>query len=321
MASELQAVSASGTVYAIIINSAGLWYNTATSAFEAYNASNYTSYDVAMTEEGDSAVYVADFPSAITAGGTYRYFAKRQAGGSPAEADTTISHGAVDWTGTVAVTSVAGSMTGSDWRDYVLRGGFKRTDKDTELYEATTDVIKDLRRDFMFDEAKAEATTTDTISVLGDFKINVESDLGLILGIVLEDDDTGTPLVQKTKAQFDQIYPSINVDTDKGYPRHFTIYAGSIYIGPIPDQTSYSYRISYSKLGGTITSSTTGVPFTAAYRDMLRLGVLAELFEQLEEFDRAQYYLARFEQKKEVALRRERQNAGAGHFNVAYNDC
>ena len=315
MAREIRGASPSGTLYARIINSIGYWWNGTT--FEAYSAGNYSNYDVAMTEQGNSGVYVADFPTGITTGGTYEYFVHRQSGGSPAEGDPVINTGKIDWTGTVSISGATGGMAGSDWRDYVLRLGFKRTDKDAELYEATTDAIQEMRRRFMFDEAEIDMTTTDTISTLGDFKLDLESNFGLLLGIVLEDDDTGTPLRQVSKAQFDELYPSINVDTDRGYPEHFTVYAGQIYIGPAPDQTSYLYRINYSTRAGTITSSTTSVPFTNLYRDVLADNVLARLYKGLEDYEKSAMHKAAYEEQMVYSERRERKNAGNSNFNVA----
>lgn len=315
MSAELRAATSSGkTLYAHVLNASAYRWNG--SAFEAYSAGNYSAYDIALTEQGSSGVYVGDFPSAITSSGTFDYFVFNQAGGSPAEGDKIVNAGRVDWTGSSSASASTGSMTASAWRTYLLGLGFKRTDKDTELYEATTDAIQEMRRRFMFDEAEAESTTTDTISTLGDFKLTLESDFGMLLGIILEDGDTGTALEQVTKAQFDQMYPSVNVESDRGYPRHFCVYNGQIYIGPIPDSTGYSYRISYSKRGGTISSTTTSVPFTSLYRDVLANLTLSRLWRVMDEYERAEYYEGKFEKGFSDAMRRERFNSGEHFFQV-----
>lgn len=320
MSRELRAVAATGTLYARIINSAGLWWNG--TEFEAYDESSFGDYDIAMTEQGTSNVYVADFPTAITTGGTYEYFCHKQAGGSPAVGDIVVATGKIDWTGSASVTAASGAMTGSDFYAYVQgSGGFKRTDKSTEFYEAVTDVIQKMRRRFGFEEAGADATTTDTISVLGDFKLSIESDMGLLIGITLQDGVNGYPLEKITKAAFDELYPSINVTSDKGYPQHYCVHNGSIYIGPIPDSVSYTYRLSYSKRAGTITSSTTGVPFTNLYRDVLMDGVLARLYKGLEEYDKSGMHRQDFEDGFLEATRRERKNSGEGTFIMRQADC
>ncbi len=315
MSLEIRGTAGSGTLYARVMNRAGLWWNGA--AVEAYSSPDYATYAVVMTQQGTSGVYVADFPAGITEGGTYDYFVHIQAGVTPAEGDVVVNTGKVDWTGTASSTAATGSMSGSAFRDYVLRSGFKRTDKDTELYEATTDAIQEMRARFSFDEAEAESTTTDTISVLGDFKIDIESDMGLLLGVVLEDGDVGTPLERVSKSRFDELYPYINADaTFTGYPRHYCVYAGQIYIGNRPDRTSYVYRLTYSKRAGAVTSATAGVPFTALYRKMLADLVKSILYEGLDEFDKSTYFRNAFETDMQTAARRERNNAGLSTFNV-----
>lgn len=315
MSNEIVGVTSVGEIcYVLIRNSAAKYFNGAT--FETYSAGNYSAYDVTMTEVGSTGIYQGDFPVIITAAGTYEFFLKRQQGGSPAEDDPIAGTGTVDWTGTASATPGPGSMSGSEWRDYVLRGGFKRTDKDTELFEETTDAIQEMRRRFMFDEAEIEMTTTDTITVLGDFKISVETNFGLLLGLVIEDGLIAKPLIHKSKHEFDNIYPDINVTNDRGYPTHFTIYKGEIQIGPVPDRVTYSYRKCYSTRAGTVTSATTAVPFTNLYRDILRDNVLGRLYKLLDEFDKSAVFKQSFELGFMDAIRRERKNSGEGMFNV-----
>src|SRR3990167_7755775 len=154
MSNEIRGVSTSGTLYARIMNSSGQIWNGTT--FEAYTAANYANYDIAMTEQGNSAVYVANFPTTITTGGTYEYYVHRQSGASPAEGDPITGTGNIDWSGTISITASSAAMTGSDFYSYLLRRGFKRTDKSAEAFEAITDAIQEMRRRFMFDEAETE---------------------------------------------------------------------------------------------------------------------------------------------------------------------
>lgn len=46
-------------------------------------------------------------------------------------------------------------MTGSELYDYIVRT-FKRTDKETEIYEAITDTILDLQVRFGFDAQRSK---------------------------------------------------------------------------------------------------------------------------------------------------------------------
>jgi hypothetical protein len=319
MAREIRGVAGTGnTLYARVMNRAGLWWNTSTSAFEAYTAANWANYRIAMTEQGSSGVYVADFPSAIQTSGTYYYYVHVQAGGSAAEGDVILNTGTVDWTGSSSISGVAsGAMSGSDFRDYIVdEKGFTRDDEDDTIYAAITDAIQIMRRRFEFDEAEVEQRSTDTISVLGDFKLNIETNLGLLLGVILEDGTTAVPLKRISKRKFDRLYADINVTADRGYPEHYCVFAGQVYIGPIPDSTSYYYRKTFSTRGGTVTSSTSGVPFTNLYRDVLADLVLAQIYDALEEFDKSDRYFAKFEAGFKDAVRRERRNAGLDHFQM-----
>jgi hypothetical protein len=321
MSREIRGAAGSGnTLYARVINRSGLWWNGA--AFEAYAAGHYANYAIQMTEQGASGVYVADMPAGILTAGTYEYYVHLQGAGAPAEGDQVINTGRIDWTGTAVVTASAAAMSGSDFRDYIVDSkGFKRTDKDDELYDAITDAIQFMRRRFEFDEAETEVTSTDSITVLGDFKLDIESDLGLLLGVVLEDGSIATPLDRIPKKRFDELYPDANVTSSRGYPRHYCVYAGQIRVGPIPDKTSYAYRLSYSKRAGAITSSTAGVPFTDLYRDVLAEKVLELLYEMMEEYDRADRKAQRFEALWADAVRRERRNSGTGTFAMRAADC
>lgn len=320
MAREIRGVATPGvTLYARILNSSGQWWNGTT--FETYVAGNWSTYDVAMTEQGSSGVFVADFPTAITSNGTYECYVHQQAGGSPAEGDAVVSIVRLDWTGSSSISGAAtGSMSGSDYYAYVLRKGFKRTDKSTEVYEAITDAIQFLRRRFGFSEAQTEQETTDQI-VLGEYKLDIESDFGMVIGIKVEDGTTGIPLDKMSKADFDAKYPFQDADTNfDGFPVDYCIFGNQILIGPRPDSASYNYRIAYSQRAGTVTSSTAGVPFTNLYRDILTDLVYHFLYSGLDEFDKSDRFKQNFENEYPTMLRRERKNGGEGTFCVEARD-
>ena len=168
----------------------------------------------------------------------------------------------------------------------------------------------------MFDEAEAETVLTDLITVLGDFKMAVEGDFGLLLSVTIEDGENATPLTQVTKDEFNRMYPDINVTADRGYPCHFTIYNGSIEVGPIPDRVDYQYRKAYSTRAGTVTTVTTAVPFTRDYRDVLRDLTLSKLWKLMDEFEKKRELRSDFEEGLTHVKRRERKNSGEDSFNV-----
>lgn len=100
MANELLWSSVTGqNCYALVFSRTGTVWNG--SAFETYATANYTTYDVAASEQGTaSAIYAASFPSSITAG-VYNIVAKQRLGATPAETDPTVAVGDFQWNGTV----------------------------------------------------------------------------------------------------------------------------------------------------------------------------------------------------------------------------
>lgn len=213
-------------------------------------------------------------------------------------------------------------MTGQQVRDYIVDSGFKRTDKDRELYAALTDVVRGLALAFPWQETETDVTTTDTITTLGDYRLDIDPAFGLLISdVVLVNGNVGVPLEKITKDEFDRRYSKPNDPYYRGYPKDYCIFGNQILIGPQPDKTSYSYKMSYSSDSTTaeITSSTSSVPFSLRYRELLKHGVLAELYAGLGEDGEAAKHTSLFEDKKYRAIQREVKNAGASEC-VAYQD-
>ena len=321
MAGEIRAIGPSGrTCYVHIFNSSGQRWNG--SEFEAFASGNYANYDVSTSEDGATGIYRGDFPSGITAG-RYDVVLFIQAGASPVNGDKPAGAQSIQWSGssTTPATTPLGSLTGSEMLAYIRRSGFRRTDMDTEVYEAMTDAVMEMEQLFRFDEREKEQTTTDEISTLGDYQINYESDYGRIISVVLIDGTFSKPLHKISKEVYDLMYPSPTTDTDRGYPEHFALFGGQILIGPAPDSTDYEYRKAYSqRLTDTIDANTDPVPFSAQYREILKDGVLRRLWQNLKKFDLSDQFAEYFNQGMRRAAKLERDNRGAPGF-VAYNDC
>jgi len=193
-------------------------------------------------------------------------------------------------------------MTGANFYIYILNI-FKRTDKSTEVYEAITDVITDMRLRLLSEDFKEETYST-SISALGEYRLSLPSDFGHIIGgisiVDVDDSSTYPPLVKISKEHYDELYhdrilsDAGDVSTDR--PRHFCIYAEQVYLGPVPDKTTYKYQINYTTEDSTdITSDTTSVPFTDKWRYYVRSGVLNQLFKGLEQFEEASIWEAEYE--------------------------
>ena len=324
MSGELKAVSIPGSiVYARILSGERIWNGT---ILDNYSASNYGTYAVSIAEQGGSGVFVGNFPPLITTAGAYDIFYHLQEGAAPAEGDRIVSTGSISWSGSAVVSpvdlAIAGAMAGSDFRDYVVRI-FKRDDKDTELYEAASDMIGEIRRVLRLEENETEATITDTISVLGDYRMDLPADFGrLISDIVVQDGQQSWTLVKLSKARFDDLYTGKGTnEVPPDYPKHYCVFDEQIFVGPVPKSLSYNYTISYTTGGQpTITAATLSVPFTdKGRRKILRDGVLSELYRGLENFEFSKTYREAFILGLSQEDDRQTHNRDAV-MNIAYCD-
>lgn len=296
MAGELRIASVSGlTVYAAILNPSSRIWNG--SSFEVYASGNYPNYDIAITELGSSGVYSGDFPPAITDAAHYEVFYFIQEAAAPTEGDRILGTSSLDWDGTEedadSGSIVAGAMSGSEWLDYLRRNGFKRTDKDAELLEATTDTIADIRIRIVTEDYLTEKTVTDTITILGDYRIDLETDFGLLAAnVTLQDASHGKVLNKISKSEFDRKYTCFGIAaSSRGIPDDFCIFGNQILIGPVPNSTDYVYRISYSEDDHVnVTEDTVSVPYTNKYRLILKNGVFAIVYSDLKSDDQAAKY-------------------------------
>ncbi len=193
-------------------------------------------------------------------------------------------------------------MTGAEFLAYVKRK-FMRTDKDTEIYEATTDVIQDIRDRFISEIYTEEAYST--IDTLGNYKIAFPSDMGHFIGEIslteTDGDQSYQPLRKISKLEYDGLYKSRLLtavgNRNSSVPKHFCISGQQIFVGPVPDKITYRYQMNYSTEDiATIVAGTDPVPFTEqdGNRNTLRQGVLAELHDGMENYTEAGYWTVKF---------------------------
>jgi len=143
------------------------------------------------------------------------------------------------------------------------------------------------------------------ISTIGEYQVLLPADFGHIIGEISVIDTAAdqwyAPLKKISKQRYDELYTdrelastgNMNLDV----PRHFAIFAGQIYLGPVPDLTTYQFGINYTvEDSADVTTSTDPIPFTVElrHRNVLRNGVLFELHDGLENFEEASYYKSLF---------------------------
>lgn len=225
-------------------------------------------------------------------------------------------------------------MTGSELLTYIKRV-FKRTDKDTELYECITDIIVDMRLRMLSDDYSIVSTTlsADTALAEGTYILNAPSDFGhlTIDGVLVRDttaDDVYNPLIKISKAEYDRVYQDSYSSTvsnrNTGIPAHYAYYGRKFYIGPALDHANYEFKINYTTDGVTdITAGTTVVPFTDKYRKVIRDGALMLIFRMLENFDEASIWEQSYEQGLQKIIDNDDYNrstaGGANVSGIQYN--
>ncbi|MBK8871609.1 MAG: hypothetical protein IPN19_11355 [Elusimicrobia bacterium] len=201
-------------------------------------------------------------------------------------------------------------MSGSSLYNYILRT-FKRTDKETEVYEAITDTLVDMCERFGFEDTKVEAYTTSGITALGDYKIDLPDDFGRLLGDVRWSDQDDSYVLQRlSKREFHEMFPDpYGDDPIDGEPTHYCVFGKQILLGPVPDDVTYEYQIDYSTFpAGEITSTSSDVLFTDVARECIRYGTLYRLFEQMEKFDLSGYHKQKYEEELGQFVSRETGN-------------
>lgn len=184
-------------------------------------------------------------------------------------------------------------MTGSALYIYIL-STFKRTDKSTQVFEAITDTIRDMRLRFQSNDFKA-INTALIIGTIGNYSVALPSDFGHLIGSVMMKETVGDreypPLMKISIERYNDLYGSrFNTNVGNrltGNPMHFCIFNGNLLVGPPVDRTSYEFRFAYTQEDELdIDTSTDPVPFSQ-YRKCLRYGVLKELYLGLENYQEA----------------------------------
>lgn len=90
------------TCYFIVRGSGNSIWSTAGNAFEAFTSGNWADYDVSLTEQGVSNIYVGDMPAAVPPG-VFDIDARQQMGAGPLQTDPVIAGGQSEWNGAKTV--------------------------------------------------------------------------------------------------------------------------------------------------------------------------------------------------------------------------
>lgn len=102
------------TLYAVILNSSGQAWNG--SAFEAIDAGSWTDYDIALTEQDGTGIWLGDKPGAMAAG-VYSVIVYSRSGASPAITDLDVGTGEIGGAtlATAEYNTIADAVLTRDW--------------------------------------------------------------------------------------------------------------------------------------------------------------------------------------------------------------
>jgi hypothetical protein len=149
---------------------------------------------------------------------------------------------------------------------YVKRS-FKRTDKDTEIYEALDETINDIASRHPFQVLQYQLHLSHPIRILEGGATN----------------DDGWPLEQLTKEQYDWYEGNPNrTSPSTGRPWGYTIFSDSILLTDIPDSQGWQIEINWGKNPTLPTADgDTAHPFGTVWDETVKWGILARMYEQI----------------------------------------
>ena len=192
-------------------------------------------------------------------------------------------------------------MTGSNFLAYVKRT-FKRTDKDTELYESITDTTIDMRLRFYPEDFKTISSALTGCTVVGEFSLTLPTDFGHLIGdVMMTDVDQEYPPLRKISIEeYNRLYSdrllTTVADRTTGGPIHYCLYSGEILVGPCVDKTTYDFFINYTQEDADdVDGDTANVPFTARYREVVKHGTLMRIYRDLEMYGEADIQEVKYE--------------------------
>ena len=211
-------------------------------------------------------------------------------------------------------------MTGAELLTYI-KETFKRTDKNSELYEAITDTIMDMKIKFTPETFKVISYTSG-IDTLGEYYYELPANFGYLIGrIKILDGNDSYPLDKISKTTYDQYQANpafTGVNTSK--PQAFCIYGNQVYLYPVPDSLDYQYEMNYTEEDATVVAADTAdVDFSDRYRECLKYGVLARMYIDLQDDQEAMKYNQLYENALGLIIAREDKNLEVV-TNVTYHD-
>ena len=173
----------------------------------------------------------------------------------------------------------------------------KRTDKDTEIYQALNDTIADIASRGKFMDYSFQSYTQTVVGQV-DYSLpttllQLQDPVRLLEGNA--SGDTGWNLVKVDKETFDEYEPTpYRTDPVCGRSIYYCIYANQILLTPIPDLV-YLLEINWGIVPAKLQQDIDASAFSSIWDEIVKFGVIFRMWEVLGMYQDAQYWQARYE--------------------------
>lgn len=214
-------------------------------------------------------------------------------------------------------------MTRVNFLAYVKRT-FKRDDKDTEIYEAEDETIKDVAGRHSF-QVLREISYASTVVGQVDYPLpsnllHMHHPVRLLDGSGTN--DTGRPLTQVSEDRFHEICPNpFRTSPPTGKPYAYTIARGQLLLVDIPDSADYLLEISRGKEPTLPTADGDDAhPFGTQWDETIKWGVLARVYEGIGMEEESDRWGQMFEMGKPILIGGQIKGYQGGVANMIAHD-
>ena len=167
---------------------------------------------------------------------------------------------------------------------------FKRNDKDSEINQAIQYIVDDICEDFDYNKELQDSTadlplTTNVASL--DVSVALANLKAYrIDAISLKNSDNSTDNRFLNEISFKEYLeflpvPTIVTNVERGYPEQYAVYKDIIYFKPVPELTTFSVKVYFSKKHPTISVSQ-DILLPASFKMLIVEGVLWQLYKIME---------------------------------------
>ena len=180
-----------------------------------------------------------------------------------------------------------------------MKYDFKRTDKDTELVQATNDMIAWVAAlmpmgNYKFQSYLSTVTGQEDYPLPTDL-LHLYHPVRFLKGTTSADE--GYDLIQLTKTEYDQREPNPNrTSPTTGTPTHYTIWSRQVLLTPIPDASTYLIEINRGKKPTTVANDADVHNLGSEWDPVLKVGVLERLYAGIGMVEEAAYWAAQYKE-------------------------